>query len=994
MKRTILILFLAFHIYTLLAINKYPENPYQSNFEKAYQLYPNIPRGFLEAFAWHNTRIQKLDPNLHSCTGKPMNIGVLGLIYDGQNYFFENGTQSAFFSGYSIKEMMLNPETEILAFAAFFNSTITGNMHVYDKLKKLAAISEIPADNSIINAFAREAMLWEWIKFLNDPYAAQNYGFEKYGIDEKDFFGDNYKIHSASELILSETYIKNTEGDSFAIPKSADYAPALWVAAPTCNYGSRNGTAVSAVTIHTVQGSYAGCISWFGNCNAGVSAHYVLRSSDGQVTQMVLESARAYHVGSENPYTIGLEHEGYVNNAAWYTTAMYQSSANLVKDIVASGYGINALRTSWFPWAPTTHYNASSIPGSCVRIKGHQHYPNQTHTDPGANWDWDYYFKLIHPTPTATVLTATSGTITDSGGSGNYSNDERSIWTISPPNALSITLNFTSFNVENNWDYLYVYNGNNIFAPLLGVYTGSNIPSTLVANSGSITLEFRSDCATTGPGWEASWTTQMPGPVTPPDLIPPITSIQNITNWIISDTLLYFTDSDSGSGLKNTYYNILYSQGNSWKGLLNKGFLFDNFETIPLSSDWTNYTGVWSSTGQNLIQSDESENNTNIGIALNQNQNNAFLYHFSAAYSGASSNRRFGFHFMCDSVQKTNRGNSYFVWYRDMYQDLEIYKVTNDVFTMVYDTNLVLSPAQFYDFKVAFDKVSGEIEVWVNNQIVARYTDPNPLQIGNAVSFRTGNALLQVSQIETYVGRTANTSLVLEVGPNSELPHENISPSNPAGLAKSIISDQVGNLGQAQLLLNVDFSEPIAPQNLSDMNLVDEDLIIGNPSNTYSAFWDQAIDVNSGIAEYFVVLNNPQSNSFVSVGSVLNYDFSGTFILDETYKFGIYAVNNAGLKSDTVYSDGFKWSLPNSLYEDKISLFKIYPNPSNGIISIKSDNYPIKIWVFDLMGRLVYQNEVKNGEQIDLGEKLANSQYLILLEREGNKEVQKLILKK
>jgi len=46
------------------------------------------------------------------------------------------------------------------------------------------------------------------------------------------------------------------------------------------------------------------------------------------------------------------------------------------------------------------------------------------------------------------------------------------------------------------------------------------------------------------------------------------------------------------------------------------------------------------------------------------------------------------------------------------------------------------------------------------------------------------------------------------------------------------------------------------------------------------------------------------------------------------------------------------------------------------------------------MGRLVYQNEVKNGEQIDLGEKLANSQYLTLLEREGNKEVQKLILKK
>ena len=61
---------------------------------------------------------------------------------------------------------------------------------------------------------------------------------------------------------------------------------------------------------------------------------------------MVLESDKAWHVGNANPYAIGLEHEGYRDQDGWYTNAMYTSSANLVKDICNSGYGISPLRTS------------------------------------------------------------------------------------------------------------------------------------------------------------------------------------------------------------------------------------------------------------------------------------------------------------------------------------------------------------------------------------------------------------------------------------------------------------------------------------------------------------------------------------------------------------------------------------------------------------------------------------------------------------------------
>ena len=139
----------------------------------------------------------------------------------------------------------------------------------------------------------------------------------------KDFFGrNNYAVLTATTVTIDSTGIKNQDqlhyhgGNSL---KSINYGPALWNAAPTCNYSSRNGSPISAVTIHTVQGTYAGAISWGLNCNAQVSYHYVVRSSDGQVTQMVLESNKAWHVGNENGYTIGIEHEGYVSNAAWYT---------------------------------------------------------------------------------------------------------------------------------------------------------------------------------------------------------------------------------------------------------------------------------------------------------------------------------------------------------------------------------------------------------------------------------------------------------------------------------------------------------------------------------------------------------------------------------------------------------------------------------------------------------------------------------------------------
>src|SRR5213075_2565387 len=93
------------------------------------------------------------------------------------------------------------------------------------------------------------------------------------------------------------------------IAQGMGYPGAIWNPASSSNYqaASRGAGDINYIIIHTVQGSYAGCINWFQNPAAQVSAHYVVRSSDGEITQMVDDSDIAWHVACFNSQSIGIE---------------------------------------------------------------------------------------------------------------------------------------------------------------------------------------------------------------------------------------------------------------------------------------------------------------------------------------------------------------------------------------------------------------------------------------------------------------------------------------------------------------------------------------------------------------------------------------------------------------------------------------------------------------------------------------------------------------
>ena len=99
--------------------------------------------------------------------------------------------------------------------------------------------------------------------------------------------------------------------------------------------------------------------------------------------------------------------------------------------------------------------------------------------------------------------------ITDSGGTlYDYTNSETYVRTIIPNVAnKKIDLSFSSFNLEKDYDYLYVYDGNSTTATDLsaGGFTGTTIPGPFesTAADGSLTIKFSSDGGVVAAGYVA-----------------------------------------------------------------------------------------------------------------------------------------------------------------------------------------------------------------------------------------------------------------------------------------------------------------------------------------------------------------------------------------------------------------------------------------------------------------------------------------------------------
>lgn len=163
--------------------------------------------------------------------------------------------------------------------------------------------------------------------------------------------------------------------------RSQDYPPAIEYLTP-CNHQDGRNHVIDTWVNHWIGvGTYAGAISWFHNCDAMVSAHFVIRCVDGEITQIVRTADTAWHCGAygypyNNSRSIGVEHEATLSNPEnWQSEPMLQAST-LMANYFCGIHDIPMMR---------------ALPG----IQGHNDMPGTATQCPG-NLPWDYWLEHLN----------------------------------------------------------------------------------------------------------------------------------------------------------------------------------------------------------------------------------------------------------------------------------------------------------------------------------------------------------------------------------------------------------------------------------------------------------------------------------------------------------------------------------------------------------------------------------------------------------------------
>lgn len=395
---------------------------YPAMFREAYRQHPALPPGSLEAIAWEQSRWHNLHPEplpagLHRHT--PPAWGLMGL-YHGHG-FEDQVAEAARLTGLSPRAIMNDPQASILAAAALLERALHEARAQADAgadpatvyAEALQGYAGFGSGDGDIQSFARQSFAYAVLTSLKHGIRRNGVRVPRQAIDlERAFKPQRLRLLRAPSLTMDREHDRIGRGDSAAPMPSAplppetaphatlatDYPGAIWNPAYWGNY-SNNWNSDTAVIIHSTEGSYASAIAWFQDPNAEVSAHYVIRQSDGQITQMVRERDTAWHAAWHNDYSIGIEHEAVAADASSWTNAMIQASAALVRDICADR-GIDCA-TAW----PGPGFGYWHVVDDSYRIKGHGMLTrNQNRHDPGAYFPWADYYNLLNgqpPTPVA-----------------------------------------------------------------------------------------------------------------------------------------------------------------------------------------------------------------------------------------------------------------------------------------------------------------------------------------------------------------------------------------------------------------------------------------------------------------------------------------------------------------------------------------------------------------------------------------------------------------
>ncbi|MBM7112066.1 N-acetylmuramoyl-L-alanine amidase [Archangium primigenium] len=324
-----------------------------------------VPADLLKAIAHAETRFEMIQGH-EEFPGMPAASGLMALRG-------ENLVEGARLAGVSVEAARTEPEANIRAAAALLGAWAQAEGIAREDVGAWAPV--VVRLSGITHPEAQA------------QYVHRNvYGVMREGVVAQTPAGD-----VAVSLMPSQVQAQFASPSVRAQAAGPDYAAAIW--RESLNYNARPtgaGGGVQVVVIHTCESSYASCWSWLVNKDSGVSAHYVVNESGSEISQLVSEASRGWHVGatyvsslngdqmthlegtSVNNFAVGIEHGGSASQTS-FPAGQIEASAKLTCDI--------------------TRDNA--VPRDAFHIVGHGKLQPYNRTDPGANWPWTQYIARV-----------------------------------------------------------------------------------------------------------------------------------------------------------------------------------------------------------------------------------------------------------------------------------------------------------------------------------------------------------------------------------------------------------------------------------------------------------------------------------------------------------------------------------------------------------------------------------------------------------------------
>lgn len=488
------------------------------------------------------------------------------------------------------------------------------------------------------------------------------------------------------------------------------------------------------------------------------------------------------------------------------------------------------------------------------------------------------------------------------------------------------------------------------------------------------------------------------------DWTSPTTEGSVVNTWQTENFTASFDDQDNsnGSQLQKSFYQVIDFDGTNWGANAGNGFYSDNFDQGTIHSNWNVESGSWNVSNNYLEQTDENDGNSNIYTFLKQDLSNRYLYDFNMKLEGSGNNKRGGFHYFSDNPTATNRGNSYFIWFRQELQSLEFYSVSNDTFTQEKVIPIEFNENVWMNVKVIYDRITGETFVYKDNKLIGDWKHSTPILSGNYISFRNGNSKMSINNLKVYRSRYPSTQVSIGA-PSSDIRYQNPDPSTISAKVKSIVQDSAQNLSAIHYLdLNIDWTPPTGLTDVLDGLNNDIDTFFTTYEITGN--WNAATDVNSDISHYEMSVGTSAGDSnsvtWTNVGNLTSYTLNSLSLNSGTMYFvNIRAVNNAGLKSNMISSDGQFLDAEAGINENEILPFSIYPNPFTDQVTIdfKTSLKDLSLVLYNVNGQIIKgQKLIQENETsytLKVSNSLASGVYILELRSKTNLWKARLIKK-